>query len=131
MMTQNLESLVVKGESGTFYVPDVHFDVETGHCLLSGESYLENTWDFYNNLLDWLRSFAASGRPIKFDFRLKYFNTSSSKGILQLLEFLKSYQEKGGQIEIHWYYRADDEDLLEEAEDFIEDTKLDICLHPE
>ena len=128
MDTTKLNTLEIKGEKGTYFVPYVRFDSTTGHCLLEGESYLENTWEFYNNLIDWLRSYAETGQPITFNFKLTYFNTSSSKGILELLQFLKEYEDQGQQVDVLWYYPEDDEDILEEAEDFIEDTQLDIKL---
>ena len=128
METTKLNTLEIKGEKGTYFVPYVRFDAETGKCLLEGESYLENTWEFYNDLVDWLRSYTETRQPIAFDFKLTYFNTSSSKGILELLQFLKEYEDQGNQVTVAWYYPEDDEDILEEAEDFVEDTQLDIKL---
>ena len=128
METTKLNTLEIKGEKGTYFVPYVRFDAETGKCLLEGESYLENTWEFYNDLVDWLRSYTETEQPIAFDFKLTYFNTSSSKGILELLQFLKEYEDQGKQVTVAWYYPEDDEDILEEAEDFVEDTQLDIKL---
>ena len=130
METTKLDNLEIKGEKGTYFVPHVNFNAETGHCLLEGESYLENTWEFYKQLVNWLQLYAETGQPIYFDFKLTYFNTSSSKGILEVLEFLKKYQDMGGNIELKWYYPEDDEDILEEAEDFVEDTQLAIELIP-
>ncbi|WKN32676.1 DUF1987 domain-containing protein [Porifericola rhodea] len=129
MEAKTLKSLSIKGEKSVFYVPDVHFDAETGICKIEGESYLENTWVFFDNLLGWLKQFAETKKPIIFEFRLSYFNTSSSKGILQLLEFLQTYEQDGGEISINWYYPAHDEDLREEAEDFMIDTNLQINLY--
>lgn len=128
MKTTKLEDLEIQGEKGTYFIPHVNFNAETGHCTLEGESYLENTWEFYENLVKWLRSYAKTGQPVYFDFKLTYFNTSSSKGILEVLEFLKEYQARGGSIELKWYYPEEDEDILEEAEDFVEDTQLEIEL---
>lgn len=128
--TKKLHNLEIKGEKGTYFVPHVNFNAENGHCLLEGESYLENTWEFYKQLVSWLRSYAETNQPINFDFKLTYFNTSSSKGILEVLEFLKEYKERGGELVLKWYYPKDDEDILEEAEDFVEDTQLPIELIP-
>ena len=130
METTKLDNLEIKGEKGTYFVPHVKFDAETGLCTLEGESYLEDTWDFYKRLVDWLRAYAETGRSIKFNFKLTYFNTSSSKGILEVLEFLKEYEDMGGVLDLMWYYPKDDEDILEEAEDFIEDTQLKMELIP-
>ncbi len=130
METTRLANLEITGEKGSFFIPHVFFDATTGKCLMEGESYLENTWQFYNQLMQWLQAYASSQGPISFDFKLTYFNTSSSKGILELLQFLKQYEDQGGEVEINWYYSNADEDMLEEAEDFIEDTQIKINLIP-
>ncbi len=130
METTKLDNLEIKGEKGTYFVPHVMFDAETGLCTLEGESYLEDTWDFYKRLVSWLRSYADTGQKITFNFKLTYFNTSSSKGILEVLEFLKEYEDTGGVLDLKWYYPKDDEDILEEAEDFLEDTQLNMELIP-
>lgn len=123
-----LTDLEIIGEKGTFFIPHIRFEAASGKCLMEGESYLENTWQFYNRLLEWLKTYAATNEPILFDFKLTYFNTSSSKGILEILQFLKEYEKRGGKISVNWYYPEGDEDILEEAEDFIEDTQLAINL---
>lgn len=125
-----LETLEITGEKDTYYTPHVLFNASTGHCLLEGESFLENTWGFYEQLRNWLEKYAETGQSIVFDFKMIYFNTSSSKGILELLLFLKEYEDQGNNVEVNWYYPTEDEDILEEAEDFIEDTHLDINLIP-
>nr|WKN39279.1 DUF1987 domain-containing protein [Tunicatimonas sp. TK19036] len=125
-----LETLEIRGEKHTFYTPHVLFNADTGHCLLEGESFLENTWGFYEQLRNWLEEYAKTEQPIVFDFKMIYFNTSSSKGILELLLFLKEYEDQGNTVQVNWYYPNEDEDILEEAEDFIEDTQLDIKLIP-
>jgi hypothetical protein len=121
-----ISNLEIEGEKGTFFTPHVSFNAETGVCLLEGESYLEDTWEFYERLQQWLKSFIQENRPIVFNFKLTYFNTSSSKGILDLLKTLKNYENKGGSVKVTWFYPEDDEDNLEEAEDFKEDTGLNI-----
>lgn len=130
MSEQTLGNLEIEGEKGTFFTPSVKFNAETGVCSLEGESYLEDTWEFYDKLLVWLQQFSETGKPLTFDFRLTYFNTSSSKGILDLLKQIKSYEEQGGEVTVNWYHPEDDEDNVEEAEDFKDDTELEINLIP-
>ncbi|MEM6843777.1 MAG: DUF1987 domain-containing protein [Bacteroidota bacterium] len=130
METTNLSNLEIQGEKGTYFTPHVSFDAQSGHCLLEGESYLEETWEFYGNLVTWLRTYAKTGRPIHFDIKLTYFNTSSSKGILEVLDFLDEYHQQGGTVVLRWYYPKDDEDLLEEAEVFSEDIDLGMEIIP-
>ena len=126
METTQLENLKIEGEKGTFFIPHVDFNAQTGLCKLEGESYLEDTWEFYGKLQQWLSAYTETGKPLTFEFRLTYFNTSSSKGILDLMKTLKAYEDKIGQVSVTWYYPEEDEDNLEEAEDFREDTGLAI-----
>ena len=111
-----------------FIVPKVHFDASTGVCELSGESSIENTLDFYGIMLSWLDSYMKNGNSIIFNFKLTYFNTSSSKGILELMKKLKNYMELGSDVKVNWYYDKDDETILEEGQDYIEYTNLPISL---
>jgi hypothetical protein len=128
MEVVNLENLEIQGEEGVFFIPKVYFNANSGKCLMEGEAFLENTWEFYEQLLNWLRSYTETKRPIIFDFRMSYFNTSSSKGILEMLLLLKEYQDQGNDVQVNWYYQEKDVDILEEAQDFIEDTQLDMKL---
>ncbi|TAD98927.1 MAG: DUF1987 domain-containing protein [Bacteroidetes bacterium] len=128
MANKTLENLDIEGKSSTFFVPAVHFDAQTGICRLEGESYLENTWEFYDQLTNWLKTYIELRKPINFNFKLTYFNTSSSKGLLDILFLLKEYEKDGGEVIANWYYPADDEDNYMEAQDFIADSELNMNL---
>jgi len=69
-----------------------------------------------------------------FNFKLKYFNTSSSKCIIDILHILRKFEEKGGEIEVNWFYDSSEEDIedeLEEIEDFMIETNIRINMIPE
>ncbi len=119
-----MENLVIEEQRDIFFIPSVNFNASTGVCEISGESYLEDTVNFYKKILDWLKDYMQSGKPLTFNFRLTYFNTSSSKGILDIMKILKKYQDTGVDTKVSWFYPSDDDDNLEEAEDFIADTDL-------
>ena len=122
-----MENLEIKGESGVYFIPEVKLNAANGQCEISGESYLEDTDEFYNNIINWLETFITEvKKPLTFNFRLTYFNTSSSRSILNVLRVLKRYEEKGGSATVNWYYPEDDESIAEEAEDYMKDTGLKI-----
>ncbi len=129
-----MENLYIEGSKGVYFIPTVNFNADTGVCELSGESYLEETIKFYNPLIDWLkRYFEEVGKKLTFNFKLTYFNTSSSKCIVDILKLLKSYKDKGYEVEVNWYYDDSIDDIeeeLEEVEDFILETGLEINLKP-
>jgi hypothetical protein len=50
--------------------------------------------------------------------QLEYFNTSSSKCILDLFKKLEAVRTSGNEVTVFWHYEADDEDMLEAGEDY-------------
>ena len=63
-------------------------------------------------------------RLLHLDFQLDYLNTSSTKCVIDILEKLEEYQKGNGIVEINWYYREDDEDILDTGEELVEDVDL-------
>jgi hypothetical protein len=129
-----MDNLIIEGYHGAYYVPSVDFNAETGVCSLSGESYLEDTLEFYTQLNNWLDKFYAEKKiPLTFEFKLQYYNTSSSKCIVDIMVLLKKYQNKGKQILVKWFYNNASEDAdeeIEEVEDFMTETGLKIEIVP-
>ncbi len=119
---------MIEEERDIFFIPSVKFNAATGVCEIAGESYLEDTVNFYKKLTTWLKEFKKLNKPMTFNFKLTYFNTSSSKGILDVMKILKELQQTKTGATVNWYYPEDDEDNLEEAEDFIADTGLKMNL---
>jgi len=124
-----MENIEIKGEKAEFFIPTVNFNAQTGVCELIGESYLEETFEFYRKLIDWLNQYTQEVKgPLIFNFKLTYFNTASSKVILDLLRFLKNYGENGGQVTINWYHHEWDGDMKMEVEDLALDAEVDVNL---
>lgn len=118
-----MEKFSIKGST---YIPTVLFDHETGILEMSGESYHEYTIEFFQPILKWLQEYLeTSGRKIVFNFKMTYFNTSSSRRFLEIFDMLEEYQNnKDGKIEIKWYYKEGDVDMLESGEEYAEDVDL-------
>ena len=124
-----MEDILIQGAKDTYFTPSVNFNVETGVCELGGESYLEETVKFYDPLIKWVKDFGIlEKRDLTFNFKLIYFNTSSSRCLLSILKELKSYKNRGGNVNVVWYHDPEDEDMIEEVEDFMEDANIEIEL---
>ena len=94
-------------------------DDQQGLLELSGRSIPENSIEFYKPILDWIEAYGASPKAdTKVNIKLEYFNTSSSKCILDVFKKLESIHKGGNQLVINWYYEQDDEDMLEAGEDY-------------
>jgi len=129
-----MKNIYIEGSHEAYFIPTVDFNAESGICELSGESYLEETIKFYTPLFSWIKEYITFVRkPLTFNFKLTYFNTSSSKCIVDILNMLKSFQNDGGEVVVNWFYDDEDEDIeeeLEEVEDFMLETGLKIILIP-
>ena len=126
-----MERLTIKGAHDVFFIPAVDFDPVSGICEIGGESYLEDTAKFYAPILEWLKEYVTQVKQkVVFNFRLTYFNTSSSRSILDILNIIKSYEEEGGVVFVNWYYDEDDIDMEEEIEDYKVESELEIQLIP-
>jgi len=113
-----MNDLIIKGEKKTYFTPDVNFSAKTGVCEIAGESYQEETFSFFNELIAWLEEFTIKIRkPIIFNIKLTYFNTSSARALLEILLVLKKYKQQGAEVSINWYIQPEDEGMSEEAED--------------
>ena len=102
---------------GTEDTPKIVLDKDNGIFEISGRSLPEDSAEFFQPVLDWLDSYSQSASSeTVFNFKLEYFNTASSKLILDILSKL---EEIDGTI-IHWYFHEDDEDMEEAGEEFSE-----------
>ena len=111
-----MENLTLEGSAKT---PTVSFDSDNGVLELKGRSIPENSIEFYKPLNDWIDAYGASPKPNTIvDVKLEYFNTSSSKCILDLFKKLEAIHKGGNEVAINWYYEEDDEDMLEAGEDY-------------
>ena len=56
------------------------------------------------------------------NIELYYFNSSSSKVLMNFFEVLDKAAEQGCNITVNWIYEEEDEDSLEFGEEFAEDV---------
>lgn len=124
-----MEDFIIKGSKEEFFIPNIEFIAATGQLTISGESYLEDTKTFYKPVIDWLDDYLKSAnQPVTLNIKLTYYNTASSKSLLQIFYKLKEYEDRGKSVTANWFYTPDDLDIEEEVEDFVIDTGLKINL---
>ncbi len=99
--------------------PSIKFIEQEGVVEIKGRSIPENSIEFYKPLVDWLEEYAKSplARTLV-NIQLEYFNTSSSKCILDVFKKLEAIHKSKHEVVINWYYEEDDEDMLEAGEDY-------------
>ena len=122
-----MENLILED---TKYTPYIKLDVDNGTVSMIGKSYPENTFEFYQPVMDWIEEYLANNAKDKtiINMEIIYFNSSSSKLFFDFFDILDEAKEKHN-IEINWIYDKENESALEAGEDFIEDfEKLTINL---
>ncbi|MBN2662574.1 MAG: DUF1987 domain-containing protein [Bacteroidales bacterium] len=106
---------------GTDDTPKVILDPTPGNPIfeISGRSLPEDVVAFYEPILEWLDEY--TGEPLEktiFDFKLEYFNTASSKLLLDVLLKLEDMYDDGHDVLVRWHYPEDDEDMEEAGEEY-------------
>lgn len=111
-----METIKIQGTEDT---PKIILDKENEILEISGRSLPEDVSSFYEPVLNWLNEYADNPNDQTiFNFRLTYFNTASSKLLLDILMKLEEMHEKGLNVVIKWHYPEDDEDMAEAGEEY-------------
>lgn len=106
-------------KEGRIDTPEINFDVKSGILSIEGKSFPPDIWAFYEEIIDWLKEYLKEHhKKTILKLKLDYFNTSSSKILMDILYMMEEYYNKGVDILIEWYYQDDDEDMLETGEEY-------------
>ena len=93
-------------------LPLVEFNID-GRLKLEGKSIPEDAAKLFNPLIDFVDQLDV--KKVIFDIDLIYFNTASSKKIMEMLRHLDA-NNKVGEILVNWHFEEGDEDSVETAE---------------
>lgn len=107
--------------SETSKTPKVFLDHLLGKYIVSGRSLPEDAVGFYHQVTIWLHQFSESyhfDKEARFEFELEYFNTSSSKCLLDIFKIIARMHKDGKPVKIIWRFDIDDEDMEETGEDY-------------
>ena len=105
---------------GTEDTPTVMIDKAQELFKISGRSLPEDVTSFYKPVMDWLDLFSESPtKNLNLEVNLEYFNTASSKIILDILMKLEEIHQGGNcSIKVSWFYDKRDDDMLEAGEEY-------------
>lgn len=111
-----METIKINGTDDT---PGIVLDANSEVFEISGRSLPEDVTAFYDPVLNWLDEYAEKPNPkTEFVFKLTYFNTASSKVLLDILMKLEDINNDGHEVIIKWYSPEDDEDMQEAGEEY-------------
>jgi hypothetical protein len=101
--------------------PRIILDRESNILEISGRSLPEDVNTFYEPMMSWMEEYAKDPLDVTvFNFKLTYFNTASSKIILDILTRFEEMIEKGYKVMVRWHYQEEDEDMMDAGEEYSE-----------
>ena len=117
-----MEMLIIEKTQST---PYIYFDQTTNVLILKGESFPENSAKFYAPVLEWLKEYISTleTEKVTMQFEIVYFNSSTSKVFMTILDMLQTEVEKGKNILVLWLCDAENETAIECGEEFKEDLE--------
>lgn len=109
----------------TRHTPEVNFDALSGTLVLKGGSIPENTYEFFEPILEWIDRYVENPQySTILDVHLTYFNTTSSKHLLEMFRKMEVIHKKGKEVLVKWYYISEEEDMLEAGNDYRSIVKI-------
>ncbi len=117
-----MEALVL---DATDELPEVILDPSRNIFSIKGISIPENAKVFYRPLMAWFTLYGDEPNDeTVVTIKMDYFNTSSSKPLIQMLGIIEKILDKGHDIKILWLYAEDDDDIKETGEEFSEIVRV-------
>ncbi len=111
-----MEPLTIKEGEAT---PKIILDKEKNKFEISGISLPEDVFSFFAPVFAWMEEYIKQPNPnTEFFVKLNYFNTASSKIILDILIKLEEIKKKGFEVSVAWYHLDMDEDILSTGKEF-------------
>ncbi|WP_028315288.1 DUF1987 domain-containing protein [Desulfatibacillum aliphaticivorans] len=118
-----MQQLLIEQTASTL---GVDFDPQTSTLAMSGESYPENALKFFTPVAAWLEEFLSSRTPgdkIQVDLDIIYFNSSTSKVLMNIFDMLEEAAKKRILVNIAWKHHAENEISQECGEEFAEELQ--------
>jgi len=111
-----MDALIIKEEEGT---PKIILDKDNNRFEVSGNSLPEDIIGFYLPVYKWIEEYVKQPNQVtKLVIKLNYFNSSSSKAILDIISNLAELAYKGFQVEVEWHYLDMDDDNFQTGKEF-------------
>jgi len=100
--------------------PEVDFCFLENRLSLRGEAFPEDAGAFFAPLLRLLAAHCESsrGQELQVEFQLDYFNTSSAKALMNMIQLLETAARGGTKVHLRWCFQKEDEVMREFGEDF-------------
>jgi hypothetical protein len=111
-----MRTLYLKEDEST---PKIMMDKDNNIFEIEGISLPEDVITFYEPIFVWIADYLKEPNlSTELNIKLSYFNTSSSKVILEILSMFDELITKGLMVSTSWHYLAMDDDMLASGKEF-------------
>lgn len=102
-----METLSINATDET---PFVELNAENKVFKITGRSLPEDARAFYQPISKWFNQyFEEAQSPVNLEIYLDYFNSSSTKQLVEIIIDLETLKNKNVEVNIVWMYDEDDE----------------------
>ncbi|ATJ83483.1 biofilm regulation phosphoprotein SiaC [Halomonas beimenensis] len=116
---------------GSVSTPEIQSDWQAGRLSMQGDSYPENSFDLFSQVIDWVEAFLErESRPLALALELVYLNTSSVKAMMDIFDLLEDAHQAGREVDVVWHYDPRNDRIAELAEEFKEDCTFPFAIRP-
>jgi hypothetical protein len=99
--------------------PKIILNDKTNIIDIEGDSYPEDSFEFYEPILEWITMYLAlASEEVTVKFNIPYLNSSSLKVIYSLFVSLEKAVKNGKKVNITWTYDRENDMSLEDGEEF-------------
>ncbi len=110
--------------------PRIHYNEALQTFEISGESYPENSFSFFEPVFAWFHSVLPTLKVLRLEVNIHYMNSSSTKCLLDLLDLLAEANQRGCEVSVLWFYEEKNNRALDLAQEFKEDFEFPFELKP-
>ncbi|WP_304412444.1 biofilm regulation phosphoprotein SiaC [Thioalkalivibrio sp. ALE11] len=104
--------------------PSIVTDGDDGVLQMSGDSYPENSYEFFSPVIEWVQRQLDRDRKLRLELRLIYLNTSSVRAMLDIFDMLEEAHGSGAEVSVVWYYDPRNRRVADLAGEFQEDCSF-------
>ncbi|KAF0653755.1 MULTISPECIES: biofilm regulation phosphoprotein SiaC [Cyanophyceae] len=102
--------------------PSIRADWKAGVVVMSGESYPENSFELYDQLIQWIESYLSTAdQSLTLELHLNYLNTSSIRFMIDIFDLLQSAFDEGKEVLVQWMFDDRNPRSAELGSEFKED----------
>lgn len=105
--------------------PEIHMDEDNSIFLIEGNSYPADVYKTYMAVFGWIKDYSHQIKDkLICEFKFNVLNSTSRKMVYEIISTLDKSISNQANVQIHWYYENQDDDIREIGEILAEQLKL-------